>query len=112
MKKPLYTISVVAEHLSLHPQTIRKYERLGFLAPSRTEGGKRLYSDDDMEKLHFVMKLTQEMGINHAGVEVIIQMQEHIMQLEEMLEKLSDKFEDIESTPPSKMIKIKVKKDI
>lgn len=110
MKKPLYTISVVSEHLSLHPQTIRKYERLGFLKPSRTEGGKRLYSDEDMQKLEFVMKLTQEMGINHAGVEMIIQMQEHISQLEEFLEKLSSRFEDITALRED-MIHVKINKD-
>ena len=81
-------ISVVSEMLNLHPQTIRQYERMGLIKPGRTEGNKRRYSDDDVERLRFVMKLTKEMGINIAGVEMIIEMQEHIAELEEKLSKL------------------------
>lgn len=84
---PLYVISVVSEMLNLHPQTIRQYERLGLLKPSRTEGNRRRYSDEDVERLRFVMSLTKDMGINIAGVELIISMRERIARLEEELDK-------------------------
>ena len=86
-----YSIGIVAELLALHPQTIRKYERLGFLCPVRSKGNTRLYSDGDLERLKLVMRLTQDMGINHAGVEMIIQMQEEISRLEGTLDRLNER---------------------
>ncbi|MDR2869237.1 MAG: MerR family transcriptional regulator [Deferribacteraceae bacterium] len=86
----VYMISVVSEMLDLHPQTIRQYERMGLLKPARTDGNKRRYSDDDVERLRYVLKLTREMGINIAGVEMIIGMQEHILRLEQQLEELTN----------------------
>lgn len=77
-QKPLYVISIVAELLGLHPQTLRQYERLGLIVPSRTEGNTRLYSEEDVERLRYITVLTKEMGVNLAGVEVIMQMREQI----------------------------------
>jgi MerR family transcriptional regulator/heat shock protein HspR len=110
--KGLYSIGVVAELLTLHPQTIRKYERLGFLQPHRSKGNTRLYSDSDLDRLRLITQLTQDMGINHAGVEMIIHMQEEMLRMEEMLDKLNERVQEITSPLPplSKGIKVKVKR--
>ena len=72
--KGLYTISVVAERFGVHPQTLRLYEREGLLQPSRTEGNTRLYDDEDMERLDVILSLTRDLGVNLAGVEIILNM--------------------------------------
>ncbi len=77
-EKPLYVISIVSDLLGLHPQTLRQYERLGFIDPSRTVGNTRLYSENDIEKLRKVVLLTRDNGVNLAGVEIILQMQKEI----------------------------------
>ena len=69
-----YMISVVAKRFEVHPQTLRLYEREGLLQPSRTEGNTRLYSDGDLETLSFILSLTRELGVNLAGVEIILNM--------------------------------------
>jgi MerR family transcriptional regulator/heat shock protein HspR len=86
--KPLYSISVVSEMLDLHPQTIRQYERLGLVKPQRTEGNTRLYSDDDIERLKLIITLTKDLGVNIAGVEIIINMKEQIEDLQNKINKL------------------------
>jgi len=87
-KKPLYSISVVSEMLDLHPQTIRQYERLGLVKPQRTEGNTRLYSDEDIERLKFIITLTKDLGVNIAGVDIIINMKEQIEELQNIINKL------------------------
>ena len=79
-----YMISAVAEQFHLHPQTLRLYEREGLLTPSRSEGNTRLYTDEDLERLEIILKLTREMGVNLAGVEIILNMREKMeaMQLQ------------------------------
>ena len=75
MKKPgkaYYMISAVAQKYNIHPQTLRLYEREGLLKPSRTEGNTRLYSEDDLEQLETILTLTRDLGVNLAGVEVIL----------------------------------------
>jgi MerR family transcriptional regulator/heat shock protein HspR len=72
--KPLYMISVVAELLNIHPQTLRLYEREGFIRPRRTRGNTRLYSERDVEDVRRVLHLTRELGVNLAGVEVVLEM--------------------------------------
>lgn len=72
--KGLYTISVVAKRFGVHPQTLRLYEREGLLKPSRTEGNTRLYTEDDMDRLDTILSLTRELGVNLAGVEIILNM--------------------------------------
>jgi MerR family transcriptional regulator, heat shock protein HspR len=77
-----YTISAVAEMYQLHPQTIRLYEREGLLAPSRTRGNTRLYTDEDLEQLAVIVKLTRELGVNLAGVEIILNMRARMAEME------------------------------
>ncbi len=78
MKKRVksYTISAVAEMFDIHPQTLRMYEREGLLKPSRSDGNTRLYSDEDLERLEVILSLTRDLGVNLAGVEIIINMRE------------------------------------
>jgi len=74
-KQPAYyMISVVARRFEVHPQTLRLYEREGLLKPSRTQGNTRLYSDEDLEILSFILNLTRELGVNLAGVEIVMNM--------------------------------------
>jgi MerR family transcriptional regulator/heat shock protein HspR len=82
--KAYYMISVVARQLAVHPQTLRLYEREGLLRPSRTEGNTRLYSDQDLETLSFILSLTRDLGVNLAGVEIILNMRRRMeaMQME------------------------------
>jgi len=72
--KASYMISAVAQKYNIHPQTLRMYEREGLLRPSRTEGNTRLYSDDDLEQLETILSLTRDLGVNLAGVEIILNM--------------------------------------
>ena len=75
-------ISAVAQRYNIHPQTLRLYEREGLLLPSRTEGNTRLYSDDDLERLETILTLTRELGVNLAGVEIILNMREPMEQMQ------------------------------
>lgn len=86
--KPLFMISVVAEMLDIHPQTLRLYEREGLVVPQRTGGNTRLYSQEDIDKLRRILRLTRELGVNLAGVEVILSMRERMEQMQEALEQL------------------------
>ena len=72
--KSFYMISVVAQKYNIHPQTLRLYEREGLLLPSRTEGNTRLYSDEDLAQLETILSLTRDLGVNLAGVEIILNM--------------------------------------
>jgi MerR family transcriptional regulator/heat shock protein HspR len=85
-KQRLYMISVVSEMLGIHPQTLRIYEREGFIKPSRSGGNTRLYSEDDIEKLEMVLRLTRDLGVNLAGVEVILSMREKMEQMQRSME--------------------------
>jgi MerR family transcriptional regulator, heat shock protein HspR len=82
MKKPsgkaYYMISAVAQKYNIHPQTLRLYEREGLLKPSRTDGNTRLYSDEDLERLETILSLTRDLGVNLAGVEIILNMRRKI----------------------------------
>ena len=86
--KPVFMISVVAEMLDIHPQTLRLYEREGLIVPQRTDGNTRLYSQEDIDKLRRVLRLTRELGVNLAGVEVILSMREKMEQMQEAMEQL------------------------
>ena len=83
--KGLYTISVVADRFDVHPQTLRLYEREGLLQPSRTEGNTRLYTDDDMERLDVILSLTRDMGVNLAGVEIILNMRSKMDEMQRQM---------------------------
>ena len=75
-EKASFMISVVADRYAIHPQTLRLYEREGLLKPSRTEGNTRLYSQEDLERLETILSLTRDLGVNLAGVEIILNMRE------------------------------------
>ena len=86
MKKPgkaaYYMISAVAQKYNIHPQTLRLYEREGLLKPSRTDGNTRLYSEEDLEQLETILSLTRDLGVNLAGVEIILNMRRKIEQMQ------------------------------
>jgi MerR family transcriptional regulator, heat shock protein HspR len=84
--KAAYMISAVAEQYEIHPQTLRLYEREGLLAPSRSEGNTRLYTDEDLERLEVILKLTRELGVNLAGVEIILNMREKMEAMQRQVE--------------------------
>jgi MerR family transcriptional regulator/heat shock protein HspR len=94
--KAAYMISAVAEKYEIHPQTLRLYEREGLLAPSRSEGNTRLYTDDDLERLEVILKLTRDLGVNLAGVEIILNMREKMegmqKQIEDFIASLNQEF--------------------
>jgi MerR family transcriptional regulator/heat shock protein HspR len=75
-------ISVVAKSYGIHPQTLRLYEREGLLKPSRTEGNTRLYSDEDLRQLEVILNLTRDLGVNLAGVEIILNMRKKMEQMQ------------------------------
>src|SRR5678815_1369124 len=82
-----YTISAVAELYDIHPQTLRLYEREGLLAPSRSIGNTRLYEDSDLERLEIILSLTRELGVNLAGVEIILNMRAKMAQMQREFEQ-------------------------
>ncbi len=82
-----YTISAVAEIYDIHPQTLRLYEREGLLKPSRSEGNTRLYEDIDLERLEIILSLTRELGVNLAGVEIILNMREKMSSMQREFER-------------------------
>jgi MerR family transcriptional regulator, heat shock protein HspR len=88
-EKPRYMISVAAELVGMHPQTLRVYEAKGLVRPSRTPGGTRLYSESDVARLRLVQRLTSELGLNLAGVE-------HVLRLQDELERLRGRMERLE----------------
>src|SRR3989475_10532637 len=103
-----FTISAVAEEFDVHPQTLRLYEREGLLKPSRSEGNTRLYTDTDLERLELILSLTRDLGVNLAGVEIILNMREKMdtMQREferffEYLQSHVDEFANFTEPPPA-----------
>jgi MerR family transcriptional regulator, heat shock protein HspR len=85
--KAAYMISSVSEQYDIHPQTLRLYEREGLLKPSRSEGNTRLYTDDDLERLEVILKLTRDLGVNLAGVEIILNMREKMEEMQRQIEE-------------------------
>jgi MerR family transcriptional regulator/heat shock protein HspR len=90
LDKPRYMISVAAELVAMHPQTLRLYEAKGLVRPSRTPGGTRLYSDADVQRLRLIQRLTTELGLNLAGVE-------HVLRLQDELERLHARMQRVEN---------------
>lgn len=86
-KKAAYMISAVAEQYEIHPQTLRLYEREGLLQPSRSEGNTRLYTDEDLQRLEIILKLTRDLGVNLAGVEIILNMREKMESMQRQIEE-------------------------
>jgi MerR family transcriptional regulator/heat shock protein HspR len=95
-KKPqYYSISVVAKTYGIHPQTLRLYEREGLLCPARTDGNTRLYSEEDIKRLDAILNLTREMGVNLAGVSIILNMREQIEKMQNDVNELMKAFRQI-----------------
>ncbi len=86
-------ISVVSRMLDVHPQTLRLYEREGFVCPKRNNR-QRLYSQEDIEKINFILQLTREMGVNRAGVDIILRMKERIELLQEEMDEMMERLEN------------------
>ncbi len=91
--RPLYLISVVAEMLNVHPQTLRLYEKEGLIAPRRTRK-QRLYSESDIERLNFILELTRELGVNKAGVDIILRMRSRVEILQAEIEEMMGYLEE------------------
>jgi len=86
-------IGVVAARYEIHPQTLRLYEREGLLAPSRTEGKTRLFSEEDLERLEFILSLTRDLGVNLAGVEVVLNLRDRIQKMQEEMQAIIEGYE-------------------
>ena len=86
--KPLYMIGVVAEMLRVHPQTLRFYEKKGLVRPSRTEGKTRMYSAEDVDEIARLLRLTRDLGVNLAGVEIILKMRRRMIEMQKQIEDL------------------------
>ena len=86
--KPLYMIGVVADMLKVHPQTLRFYEKKGLVRPSRTEGQTRMYSAEDVEEIARLLRLTRDLGVNLAGVEIILKMRRRMVDMQKQIQDL------------------------
>ncbi len=85
--KGAYMISAVAEMYEIHPQTLRLYEREGLLKPSRTEGNTRLYTDEDLQRLEFILSLARDLGVNISGIAIILQMRERMEEMQRQIQE-------------------------
>jgi len=106
-KAKTYTISAVADRYGIHPQTLRLYEREGLLKPSRSEGNTRLYTDPDLERLELILSLTRDLGVNLAGVEIILNMREKMDAMQHEFERFfqylqshAEEFSNFTEPPP------------
>jgi MerR family transcriptional regulator, heat shock protein HspR len=88
--KGAYMISAVAEMYEIHPQTLRLYEREGLLRPSRSEGNTRLYTDEDLERLEFILNLARDLGVNIAGIGIVLQMRERMEEMNRQMQGFVD----------------------
>jgi MerR family transcriptional regulator/heat shock protein HspR len=93
-ERPLYMISVAAETVGMHPQTLRIYEQKGLVRPKRTAGNTRLYSDADLERLRTIQRLTSELGLNLAGVELVLRMEDQLLRMQRQMERLEREMRD------------------
>ena len=108
--EPVYLISAVAQILNIHPQTLRQYEREGLIKPSRTNGKIRLYSQKDIDNIKTVLTLTRDLGVNLAGVDLILKLNKKIEDFEEEIEIYRNKLRDLNNinvVPLSKALVIK-----
>jgi len=93
--EPVYLISVVATMLDIHPQTLRQYEREGLVEPSRTQGRMRLYSQRDIDRMKLILRLTRQMGVNLAGVDVALQLKEQIDNMQKEIDALREELSKV-----------------
>lgn len=92
--RPRYMISVAAELVGMHPQTLRMYEQKGLVQPQRTAGNTRLYSEADLERLRLIQRLTTQLGLNLAGVEAVLDLEEQLQRMHARLERLEREMRD------------------
>src|ERR687887_2514198 len=92
--RPRYMISVAADLVGVHPQTLRIYENKGLIHPKRTAGNTRLYSEADLERLRLIQQLTTELGLNLAGVEQVLHLQDELVRMQRRLERLEREMRD------------------
>ncbi len=91
--KGAYMISAVAEMYGIHPQTLRLYEREGLLKPSRTEGNTRLYTEEDVQRLEFILSLARDLGVNISGIAIILQMRERMEEMQRQMQQFLTSFQ-------------------
>ena len=92
--RPRYMISVAADIIGMHPQTLRIYEQKGLVRPQRTAGNTRLYSERDLDRLRLIQRLTTELGLNLAGVEVVLGLEDQLRRMQARLEQMEQKLRD------------------
>ena len=92
--RPIYMISVAAELVGVHPQTLRLYENKGLVRPQRTPGGTRLYSEADVERLRIIQRLTTELGLNLAGVELVLRLEDELRRAQAQIDRLQKQLRD------------------
>ena len=92
--RPRYMISVAAELVGMHPQTLRMYEQKGLVRPQRTAGNTRLYSEADLERLRLIQKLTTQLGLNLAGVEAVLDLEQQLQRMQARMERLEREMRD------------------
>jgi len=94
LERPLYMISVAADLVGMHPQTLRIYENKGLVRPKRTPGGTRLYSESDLDRLRIIQRLTTEVGLNLAGVELVLRLEDELRKAHVQIERLQTQLRD------------------
>ena len=92
--RPIYMISVAAELVGVHPQTLHLYENKGLVRPKRTPGGTRLYSESDVERLQIIQRLTTEVGLNLAGVEIVLRLEDELRKAHGQIERMQQQLRD------------------
>ena len=102
--EPVYLISVVAKILEIHPQTLRQYEKEGLIEPGRTEGKMRLYSQRDIDKIKTILRLTRDLGVNLAGVDIILRLKERLDELDSIIDEFKDELAKSPKAQDSKAI--------
>ena len=113
--EPVYLISIVASMLNIHPQTLRQYERDGLIKPSRTKGRMRLYSQRDIDRMKMILRLSRELGVNIAGIDIILRLKEQMEEMEAEIERLKDELSKVNKdglVPKNKAIVKKSRCDI
>lgn len=103
--EPVYLISIVAKILEIHPQTLRQYERENLITPSRSDGRIRLYSQRDIDKIKMILRLTRELGVNLAGVDIVLRLKEQIELMEQEVAELRHEVavaKNVTTVPPEK----------
>jgi MerR family transcriptional regulator/heat shock protein HspR len=93
-ERPIYMISVAADLVGMHPQTLRIYEQKGLVRPQRTPGGTRLYSEADVERLRIIQRLTTELGLNLAGVELVLRLEDELRKAHAQIDRLQQQAQD------------------